>query len=197
MSTIVTIKPLSQHFKASQKGRITVYANGLLYYDRPLAANENFYINLPFPARYQFAGYGFEIGAQKDLVILPKTFGLPAPERKRIYRVDSITLDNASKSPARIYTTLNKIVVSPKFYSYSVEVRLFILLHELGHFFYETEWKCDQYAAYHFLYTFNCNPSQGFESLAGVLHTEKPDGSEHEVNNDRIKRIINLLTNKK
>jgi hypothetical protein len=69
---------------------------------------------------------------------------------------------------------------------YPIEVRLFILLHEVGHFYYSEEWKCDAYAAYHFL-EWGCNPSQAFEALAGVLHDNK-------TNDDRINKIFKTIS---
>ena len=62
---------------------------------------------------------------------------------------------------------------------------MFILLHEVGHFFYTEEYKCDTFAAFHFL-DMGFNPSQAFESLAGVLH-------EGKRNDERIDNIFKLL----
>lgn len=137
---------------------------------------------------------GAQIVDITDIQIKKFNIPLPAPERNKNAYVKDIFFEDKGSSPARIFTDLNTIVVNKDFFNYPIEVRYFILLHEVGHFFYSTEWKCDQYAAYHFT-KIGFNPTQAFESLAGVLHTESADGEPNERNKDRIEKIYNLLKN--
>lgn len=190
---VVTNGNISQHFIGTENGKITVFRNGTLHCEKPFNKGA-FYLNLPLPGHYSFSGFGFDVGNQTPLIKSILDISLPQPERVRKFGINDIHYDNNSNSPARIYSALGVIVLNPKFDTYANEIKLFILLHEVGHFYYKTEWKCDMYAAYHFINTFNCNPTQAFESLAGVLHDTKPDGTPHEINNDRIKRIYNLLS---
>ena len=187
---------ISQHFKALENGFVNVYRNGLLYCEKPFLKNTLFYINLPFDGFYSFSGFGFFAMGQTPLIKSNITINLPEPERnKPNFGISKVSIDTLSTSPARIAVDKNIIILNPKFFNYPVEIRFFILLHEMGHFFYSTEWKCDQYAAHHFL-KMGLNPSQAFESLAGVLHETKQDGTINEVNKDRNKRIYKLLTTK-
>lgn len=189
-------KPTTQHFKANQRGLITVYRNGNLYLSKPFES-ESFYLNFPFAGHYQFTGFGFIPTHQTPQVIPPPPFTLPKPERTRVFGVNKILFDDSHSSPARIYTHNGTVVLNSKFNDYTGEIKLFILLHECGHFYYKTEWKCDLYAAYHYLYTYGCNPSNAFDALAGVLKTERADGTTHEENKERIQKIYNLLKSKK
>lgn len=183
---------IAQTFKAATNGTLTVYRNGRKYLDKPFAKGE-FYINLPFAGVYQFTGDGFELSKEIPIVKQTSLIKLPKPERTRVFGVNKVLFDTESNSPARIYTQSQTIVLNPKFNDYSGEIKLFILLHEVGHFYYATEWKCDLYAAYHYINTYNCNPSNAFDALAGVLHTERPDGTENTENTARIKQIYNVL----
>lgn len=184
---------ISLFFRAVKNASIAVYGNGVLYYQNRFEAGRVFKINLPFAASYQFTGDGWEFLKTTPIQKTVRNIVLPPPERDKIQFIKDVRIDNLSKSPARIYTDKHTIVLNPKFYNYSVEVRLFILLHELGHFYYKTEWKCDTYAAYHFL-KFGCNPSEAFMSLAGVLHEKNSDGTTNERNEHRIENIFNLLS---
>lgn len=188
---------LSQHFRSFENGFINVYRNGLLYCEKPFLKNTAFYINLPFEGFYSFSGYGFIVMETTPLIYSDIKISLPEPERNPAsFGIAKVNVDNLSNSPARIAVDKNLIILNPKFFNYPVEIRFFILLHEVGHHFYKTEWKCDQYAAHHFL-KMGLNPSQAFESLAGVLHETKKDGSINEINRDRNQRIYNLLSKTK
>jgi hypothetical protein len=192
---MVTKAPLTVVFKADDfGGHIWIYANGQLYYERAFLPKSEFYINLPFAASYFFSGFGFTFLRTEPIKLVSENVPLPEPERDGVnFGINKITVDSLKETPARIYTNEKVIVLNPKFFNYPIEVRLFILLHEVGHFYYKTEWKCDQYAVHHFL-KMGCNPSQSFESLAGVLHTTDKNGFENITNIDRINRIYKILT---
>jgi len=183
---------IAQHFKGFENGNIVVFRNGNLHCEKPFVKG-NFYLNLPLAGHYSFSGFGFETTKLTDLIKSNLVINLPSPERVRKFEINDISFDNESNSPARIYTTKGIIKLNEKFRNFSNEMKLFVLLHECGHFYYSTEWKCDAYAAYHFIHTYNCNPTQAFESLAGVLRPLKADGTPHTENEQRINRIYNLL----
>ncbi len=177
-------KPISLFFKGNSDGILNVFCNNKLYAQRPFENGKIFKLNLPFSGVYSFDGAAKII----NITDIKKTIldvQLPAPERNKNAYIKKIFFEDKGESPARIFTDLNTIVVNKTYFNYPIEVRFFISLHEFGHFFYSTEWKCDYYAAYHFC-KIGFNPSQGFESIAGILHPS-------ERNNERIEKIYNLL----
>jgi hypothetical protein len=188
-------RPSSLYFKSNENGVLKLYANGKLYCERPHKKGQIFKINVPFNGDYT---HNEALDDAQFFKVTPiekdnRAISLPEPERNKKAYIKSIFFDNQKETPARIYTDLNTIVVNHKFFNYPIEIRFFILLHEVGHFYYSTEWKCDQFAAHHFL-KIGFNPSQAFESLAGVLHETKQNGTENTQNTDRINRIFNLLS---
>lgn len=185
MALKITIsKPSSIFLTAAAPGAVKIYCNGKLYAEKP--ATKNFKFNLPYENTYIFDGPGLEIKNITPLQKVIKTIELPTPDRNKEFGVKEILYNNESTSPARIFTNEQIICVNKKFFDYPIEVRMFILLHEVGHFFYTEEWKCDTFAAFHFL-DMGFNPSQAFESLAGVLHQGKR-------NDERIENIFKLLS---
>jgi hypothetical protein len=177
-------KPSTIFLTAANPGAVKIYCNEKLYAERPAA--KNFKFNLPYANNYIFSGVPLEIQDIKPLQKVIKTIELPTPDRDKPFGIKDIVYNNDSTSPARIFTNEQIICVNKKFFDYPIEVRMFILLHEVGHFFYTEEWKCDTFAAYHFL-DMGFNPSQAFESLAGVLH-------EGKRNDERIENIFKLLS---
>lgn len=178
------VKPSTVYLTAANSGPVKIYTNGKLYAEKNTTGGK-FKINLPVPAVYSFTGVPLKLQKIGPLEIVNKTIELPTPDRNKEVGLEGIFFDDSSNSPARIYTNEKTILVNKKFFEYPIEVRMFILLHEIGHFFYTEEWKCDTFAAYHFL-KMGFNPSQAFESLAGVLHPS-------ERNDERIKNIYNLM----
>lgn len=185
MALKITIsKPSTIFLTAAAPGAVKIYCNGKLYAEKP--ATKNFKFNLPYENTYIFDGPRLEIKNITPLQKVIKTIELPTPDRNKEFGVKEILYNNESTSPARIFTNEQIICVNKKFFDYPIEVRMFILLHEVGHFFYTEEWKCDTFAAFHFL-DMGFNPSQAFESLAGVLHQGKR-------NDERIENIFKLLS---
>lgn len=166
-------------------GAAMVLFNGKLYAERPYTTS-TFKFNAPQPGTYTFDGPGLTLAKTEPLQIIDKGIVLPAPDRNKKMGVKAVHFDNSSNSPARIYTDKQIICINSRFLKMPIEVRMFILLHEAGHFLYAEEWKCDTFAAYHFL-KMGFNPSQAFESLSGVLHPG-------EKNDQRIDHIYNLLS---
>ena len=108
-------------------------------------------------------------------------------ERNREKPIKIVYNEKLTGTPARIFSNMNPAIieVSPSFYKYPPQVRMFILLHEYGHLFYETEHKTDLYALKEYL-KLGLNASQAFFALAKVLH---PSPKSQE----RIKRLFNEL----
>jgi hypothetical protein len=185
--------PSSLFFKSLNNGVLKMYCNNKLYSERPHQKGQIFKINVPFKGDYTYSADGAQFIEKTPIKRDTREIFLPEPERNKKAYIKDIFFDNQKETPARIYTDLNTIVVNHKFFNYPIETRFFILLHELGHFYYSTEWKCDQFAAHHFL-KIGFNPSQAFESLAGVLHETKQDGTENTQNTDRINRLYKLLS---
>lgn len=186
-------QPTRLKVDAGQPGTLFVWKNGEPY-TYIQHQDGTFFVNLPFPGVYKFTQDGkcrvIEAG---PIPPVNPPFSLPQPERKRIPGISEIFYDNSNPyTPARINTLTQKVILSPKFFDYPAEIKYFILLHEYGHFFYKTEWKCDQFAAFHYLKT-GCNRSAAFAALNDVLHLETPDGTPHRLNQQRVNRIYKLL----
>jgi hypothetical protein len=179
---IVVNKPTSLFFKPNQKGVLTVYTKGIVYAVRPFK-EEVFKINIPFTGTYTFNGE-CDLIRQTNLQKCQNVIELPTKERNKLVFVKKVVFDDIS-SPARIYTDEGVIIINQDWLNYPIENRFFILLHELGHFYYTTEWKCDTFAAHHFI-KLGFNPSQAFESIAGVLCPNK-------TNDHRIQNILTIL----
>lgn len=138
--------------------------------------------------------------------------GLPPYERQDIK--DFVIVDNPNipnGSPARVFVKEGRIERGRTFYNLIKPVRVFVLLHEIGHFFYgitqadidkansmgaaegekylrekrnDSEMKCDLFALIQFL-RFGYNRSTAFYSLATVLNKSP----------DNVRRIKELLNN--
>lgn len=86
-------------------------------------------------------------------------------------------------SPARNFTKLGIIETGTKYDTYPFPVRLFILLHEIGHFYYKDEANADAFAAKTFV-DLGYNESTALYSLSNVLNFES------KRNKDRIETML-------
>lgn len=165
------------------KGVTILNEKGQCVYKRPLLGHaDNFNVNLPSAGTYYF---GQDLIVRDRLHLVPNKvrFSLPEPERNR-YKPFKIEFNEKLKgTPARIFTNEGVIEIGKQYYQYSPPTRLFILLHELGHYFYKTEWKTDMFALYYYM-KLGYNKSQAFYSLSKVLHPSPR-------NMDRITRLFN------
>lgn len=142
----------------------------------------NFEVNLPRAGEY-FLEDNCTINEIFDLIKKEPNFELPTPERQRYKPFKIVKNKHLKNTPARIYTNMGIIETGSKFQTYPPQTRLFILLHELGHFFYKTEWKTDLFALYYYQ-KLGYNSSQAFYSLSRVLNPNSPQ--------NKI-RILNLF----
>jgi len=183
-----------------------------LYYFRDLEGKTpRIKFNLCHPGIYT-ANVPFEV-VKVVPIELPITLpGLPSYERNDIK--DFVIRDNFDfyGSPARVFAKDGIIERSRDFYNLPKPIRVFILLHEIGHFFYgvndadiakanqlpepdnrdylrrrmyESEAKCDLFALIHYL-QMGYNRSMAFYSLSKVL-------SRSQDNIDRVKKLISNI----
>ncbi len=176
------LHPLSSGCK-----RITVYSSdGGIYHVREIPKSKPIDIAIHHSDTYT---------TDTDCVIVPLgdiipediDIQLPDPERWRLRPVKVCYNPNLEGTPARIFTTKNPAIieVGQKFYTLPKQMRLFILLHEVGHLFYTEEWKVDLFALKVFLKA-GYNQSQAFYALSKVL-------GQSEQSEDRVTRLFNYL----
>jgi hypothetical protein len=83
-----------------------------------------------------------------------------------------------------------KIEVGSKFYTYDYCTRVFILLHEVGHFFYKKEPYCDLFAAKHFIL-------KGYNNCTAMYSLSKVLNCSSGANKERVLNLFNNLNFKK
>lgn len=143
-------------------------------------------VNIPDTGVY-YANVNTEANI-RPLSINRKVYNISLPDRERWRdRPFKVTYDpkEAKDSPAVIYTFNGDIYTGDKFKEASIPIRVFFLLHELGHFRYQTEKYCDLYATVEFI-KMGYNPSTAMYALTDYLK-DKPQ------NNERINFVFNKL----
>jgi len=175
---------------------------GRIYYSREIGNFDKIEVNFVRGGTFK-SNVDFKVLKIGRIKIKEPSFELPKQERKRFKPITILKVIGKSKitgksftSPARIFTQLGVVETGEKFNNYSQPTKTFILLHELGHFFYETEWKCDLFAYYHFI-NLGYNDSQAFYSLSKILRMTRKDAKGKEVENeeniDRTMRLFNTI----
>lgn len=125
--------------------------------------------NMPDAGRFT-GNTDFRVEKISPIEIPPFLPTLPPPERDRwIDNPEFIYDPEHTISPASNYTMDGVIVHGPAFMDFPRPIRVFIDLHELGHFFYCTEEYCDLYAFVNFL-RMGYNRSTAYYALSDVLH---------------------------
>ena len=162
-----------------------VSRNGILYHEREFKQPVN---NFTFNA-VKSGEYTFTQPVQKSETAPIKklsTAGIILPNKERFYKANFyIVKNNNYEGKARMYKETGEIQTGRLFEQYNEQIKEFILLHEIGHFYYSTEWKCDLYALMQFLKK-GYNQSQAYIALEKVLnHTPE--------NLQRIQLIKNQL----
>lgn len=146
--------------------------NGELYFERYLdGKTPRIKFNIPNIGSYETSN-NVEIIKRVDIEIPTLSFTLPPYERDRIK--DFIIIDNPklTNTPARVFTHEGIIEKGAGFYKYTQPMKVFFLLHEVGHFFYKTEEYCDLFALVHFL-QMGYNMSTAMYCLTNVLRRNK------------------------
>lgn len=103
----------------------------------------------------------------------PKKFSIPAlprPERKNAkLPADLKIVIGENPHKASVWTGKNVVLLDKSLFEIHPKPRLvYIFLHELGHYFYSTEWKADLFAAVYMLKK-GYNPSQVFDASRNSL----------------------------
>jgi hypothetical protein len=162
-----------------------VSRNGILYHEREFKQPVNFFT---FNA-VKSGEYTFTQPVQKSETAPIKklsTAGIFLPNKERFYKADFYIVKNDNyDGKARMYKETGEIQTGRLFEQYNEQIKEFIILHEIGHFFYSTEWKCDLYALMQYLKK-GYNQSQAYSALSKVLY-KSPE------NLQRIQLIKNQL----
>lgn len=161
--------------------------NGKEYYRRYLTGREKgIKINIPDNGFYTFS---------EDCVFKEKPLeingninkiSLPTKERNRYKSYKIIHDDKEIRSPALIYTKQGIIITGKRFKDFSIPTKIFLLLHEIGHFYYETEKYCDLFSLVHFVKA-GYNVSSAMYCLTDILR-RRPE------NDERINYIFDKIS---
>ncbi len=161
---------------------------GELYFERYLdGKTPRIKFNIPTEGIYKTAN-NIEIVKRNDIEIPNLYFTLPKYERNRIKDFTIIDNPNLHNTPARIFTHEGIIEKGSQFYKYTQPMKVFFLLHEVGHFYYKTEEYCDLFALVHFL-QMGYNMSTAMYALTNVLRRNKQ-------NRDRVLFIYKQMFKK-
>ena len=159
--------------------------NGKIYFERFLdGRTPRIKFNMPVNGDYTTAN-NVEIIKRVDIEIPKMDFTLPPFERDRIKDFKIIHNPSLSNTPARVFTNEGIIEKGNQFNSYPKPVRVFFLLHEVGHFYYKTESYCDLFALVNFL-QMGYNMSTAVYALSNVLR-------RNQQNMERVMYIYNHL----
>jgi hypothetical protein len=143
-----------------------------IFYSHLGNSNGLFYFNLPKGVYYTNNSLGWLKEPLKDnLPQLPKREKfIPIPKQFKDLKIRIGR--NPNKASISVYT--NKILVDDKILSLPLPNIIFVLFHEIGHFYFHSEKSCDLYAARQML-KLGFNPSQCGTAIIGTL-------SEHAEN---------------
>lgn len=110
---------------------------------------------------------------------------LPPPDRDRMKPFVIVHNENLTSTPARNFTNKGVIETGKTFKHFPFPIRLFILCHEVGHFFYADEENADLYACKIFLEN-GYNKSTALYALTKVLKANIQ-------NKKRVERLFSIL----
>lgn len=146
--------------------------NGKIYFERYLdGKTPRIKFNIPNAGVYAISS-NTEIIKRVPIEISSLNVNLPPFERDRIKDFTIISNPKLYTTPARIFTNEGIIEKGAAFNSYPDPMKVFFLLHEVGHFFYKTEEYCDLFALVHFL-QMGYNMSTAIYCLTKVLRKNK------------------------
>lgn len=148
---------------------ITIFKNGEEWIKRAVTEVDKIKFNTVTSGNFEFPK-GWAITSIKDTVIKPFEATLPPPERSRVKPFVIKYNKHLEGTPARIFTlhTPAIIEVSKGFRKLRPQIRMFIILHELGHMLYQTEEYADMYALSNFL-NMGFSANEAYCALAEVL----------------------------
>lgn len=156
---------------------------GRTYYFRYLdGKTPRIKFNMPDPGQYN-SNHDFQVVKTMNIETPDHYPQLPPAERDRWKEPIFVYNPNLTGTPARIFTDTGVIEHSPDYYRYPPPVRLFLDLHEQGHFLYQTEEYCDLFALINYL-RMGYNRSTAYYTLSQILSRS----------NDNLNRLKFLLT---
>lgn len=188
--------------------RLSHNEHGLYYFRELQGKAPRIKFNLCHPGEYT-SDTPFEIVKVVPIEIPETLPSLPSYERDEIKDFVIVNNPNLQGSPARVFVKDGIIEKGNDFYRHPKPIRVFIMLHEIGHFYYgvtnkdlekaekmsdpdgrefikqkrnESEKKCDLFALIHYL-NMGYNRSMAFYSLAKVL-------SRSQDNINRLKELV-------
>lgn len=115
------------------------------FYEKINVPKNGLYFNLPKGIYYTFCNIQkLSEPIKQALPILPK------PEKKVPFKKIRVKVGE-NKNKATINISTGEVLLDKNIFDAKKQVSTFILLHEIGHFFYYSEEKCDLFAAYFML----------------------------------------------
>lgn len=159
-------------------------SEGRIYYLRFFDKVPRFKVNIPDSGIYT-PNVPVEITKVTDVEIPSRWPVLPPPERDRYQESKIVYNPNLQGTPVRIFSKEGVIETAPHFYDIPPVIRLFLLLHEEGHYFYVTEEYCDLWALINYL-RMGYNRSMAFYALSHYL-------SRHPENIRRVNQLFNNI----
>lgn len=214
MSAIKTKQPATVYIKftgESPKKFMLTNSKGEVYFFRYLdGKTPRIKFNLVHPDSYK-GNVNFEIVKVVPIEIPDMLPELPDYDRDRLK--DFVIIDNPDlAAPARVFTEEGVIERGRDFYKHAKPLRVFILLHEIGHFFYgvndldyvkasrmnkkdgeaylnqrrqQGEEKADTFALIHYL-KMGYNRSMAYYALENIL-------SKSSGNTERLKKLLHNI----
>lgn len=169
---------------------INITLNGEPFFDRKyIPPRHTLEIKLPIAGIYKILTNGLFITGTKNFINDIDLKDMPKPEKgnNNILKPVVARVANINNSPSCIGIRDNfcDLVLNPKFKSMPIYAKIFVLFHELGHRFYNSEDKCDEYALKHCLAR-GWNRTQMFYALSRVLKYS-------DANIKRLEKIVGLL----
>jgi len=165
---------------------ITIFdAKGRVFYNKVKSRNSGgiIYFNLP-PGRYS---------TDNELQILPRPIKykcpkLPKPERiLNIPELKIVVEPNPRK--CSIYFATGLIKIDPEYAARPLPQLMHILFHEIGHFLYKTEYKCDLFSCNNML-KYGFNPSQCLKVMLHNLSSNKLESVKRSaINAEYLKNV--------
>lgn len=156
--------------------------NGTTFHKRYFDGETELKINLP-KGKFDFIGGVYKKTVSPEKYNLSKLV-LP-PKDRHDEKEYFFSYSQSFPGPARIFPTTGKIEVGPLFAKQTEQIQDFIILHELGHFYYDKEENADIYALKKFLES-GGNQSAAFDALERVI-------SKTPENIQRIKQHLNNI----
>lgn len=148
---------------------------GNVFYSHENKRGGKIHFNLPagtYKSEERIKPYKFRVYKTRKPYKPERTF--PLPEKFTFKYVE-----NPNK--CTIYLDRGLIIWDKDFFNSLLKPeKVFILFHEIGHYFYSTEKKCDVFAAYYML-KMGYNPSQIFKSQ-NITLSNKPHTIERKIN---------------